>query len=446
MWKKALALAAALALAVGLSGCGMKLVFNPEELYALPTLPAKYTELSGQLSAILDGGAEYAAPTSGTNIQPVQLADLDGDGREEAVAFFRKTDDEKPLKIYIFSAQGDSYEQEAVIEGSGTAVYSVVYSDLDGDGRTELVVGWKVSPELQALSVYTLSDKGTRELLRSVSYVRYANADMDRDGRQELVVLRTDEEGDSVADYYGWQEGSLTPRNPVRISMTMAELSQQGRVTVGTLQGDQPAIFVTGVTEESGAVTDILAVRNEELSNIVLAEATGVSGEIAPFCGLYPTDIDSDGLTEVPTPVREDGQSPIQRVDWRSFDLSGTGRTDISTYHCMEEGWYLQLPENWIDRVEAERTVSGGEAAVIFYAADADGQRGEPVLRIAAVTGTNREARAARGNRVILRRQKTAVYTAELMEANGSWEYGITMDEIQAAFSLIATEWTTGDN
>ena len=133
-------------------------------------------------------------------------------------------------------------------------------------------------------------------------------------------------------------------------------------------------------------------------------------------------------------------------MDWRSFDLSGTGRTDISTYHCMEEGWYLQLPENWIDRVEAERTVSGGEAAVIFYAADADGQWGEPVLRIAAVTGTNREARAARGNRVILRRQKTAVYTAELMEANGSWEYGITMDEIQAAFSLIATEWTTGDN
>ena len=29
-------------------------------------------------------GTEYAAPVSGANIQPVQLADLDGDGREEA--------------------------------------------------------------------------------------------------------------------------------------------------------------------------------------------------------------------------------------------------------------------------------------------------------------------------------------------------------------------------
>lgn len=446
MKKKALALAAVLLLCLSLSGCGMKLVFNPEELYTLPTLPVMYTELSSQISAILDSGAEYAAPSSGANIQPVQMADLDGDGQEEAVAFFRKAEDEKPLKIYIFSARGNSYEQSAVIEGSGTAIYSIVYSDLDGDGRTELIVGWKVSPELQALSVYALNDRGTEEILRSVSYVRYANADMDQDGRQELVVLRTDEEGESVADYYGWQEGSLAARSPVRISMTMAELSQQGRVTLGTLRGEEPALFVTGVAEQSGAVTDILAVRNGELTNIVLAEATGVSGEIAPFCGLYPTDINNDGLTEVPVPVRPDEDGPIQRIDWRSFSLDGTGEIAVSTYHCMEESWYLQFPAHWTGRVEAERTVSTGENVVTFYTCTEDGERGAPVLRIAAVTGTNREARAARGNRFLLRRQKTTIYTAELLEANDTWEYGVTADEIQAAFSLITAEWTTGDN
>ena len=146
MRRKIRALAAALLLSVTLSGCGgFHIVFNPEELYALPELPAKYTELNAQLNAILEDGAEYAAPASGTNIQPVQLMDLNGDGQQEALAFFRKTEDEKPLKIYIFSARGDSYEQSAVIEGSGASVYSVVYSDLDGDGRTELIVGWRAS-------------------------------------------------------------------------------------------------------------------------------------------------------------------------------------------------------------------------------------------------------------------------------------------------------------
>jgi len=146
MAKKIWALAAALLLCAVLSGCGgFNFEINPEELYALPELPAKYTELNARLNAILEDGAEYAAPASGANIQPVQMTDLDGDGAQEALAFFRKAEDEKPLKIYIFSAKEDRYEQSAVIEGSGASVYSVVYSDLNGDGWTELIVGWRVS-------------------------------------------------------------------------------------------------------------------------------------------------------------------------------------------------------------------------------------------------------------------------------------------------------------
>ena len=117
-----------LCMALSLAGCAApKLTLDPEELYALPELPERYTALNQQLSAIQEGGAEYATPVSGSNIQPVQMMDLDGDGREEALAFFRQSDGEKPLKIYIFAADGDSYRQVAVIEGSGLAIYSVAY-------------------------------------------------------------------------------------------------------------------------------------------------------------------------------------------------------------------------------------------------------------------------------------------------------------------------------
>lgn len=446
MYRKIRVLAAAALLSMALSGCGgFSMEFNPEALYALPELPAKYTELNARLNEILEGGAEYAAPTSGTNIQPVQLTDLDGDGAQEAVAFFRKAEDEKPLKIYIFSANGDRYEQSAVIEGSGAAVYSVVYSDLDGDGRTELIVGWRVNAELQALSVYALSPAGPAELLRSVSYVRYANVDLDGDGLQELVVLHADEEGGGVADYYDWQEGALVPLSPARISVTMAELSQQGRLAAGTLQGGAPALFVTGVTEQSGAVTDILALRNGELSNIALSESTGVSGEIAPFCGLYPTDINGDGLTEVPIPISPDGAPPFHRVDWRAYSLDGAGERAASTYHSVEDGWYLQLPDAWVDHVETERSGGSGESSVTFYALNEDGTRGGAILRISALTGSGREVRATRGNRFPLSRQSTAIFTAELPETP-PWEHGLSAEEVREAFSLIAREWIPGDN
>ena len=168
-----------------LSGCGeLKLSFSPQDLYCLPALPAKYTELNSRINEILNSGAEYAAPTSGANIQSVQLVDLNGDGREEALAFFRNSGDEKPMKIYIFGARGDTYEQIDLIEGSGTAIYSIDYQDLDGDGQKEIAVGWKAATELQVLEVYALGDNSAEMLLRT-NDVRYTVHDLNRRQRRE---------------------------------------------------------------------------------------------------------------------------------------------------------------------------------------------------------------------------------------------------------------------
>ena len=100
--QRMLTAAVGLLLLLSASGCGFS--FSPTDLYSLPQLPEEYTELNSSLNQLLESGAEYAAPVSGSNIQPVQLEDLDGDGEEEALAFFRNSADEKPLKIYIFTA------------------------------------------------------------------------------------------------------------------------------------------------------------------------------------------------------------------------------------------------------------------------------------------------------------------------------------------------------
>ena len=62
----------------------------------------------------------------------MQLADLDGDGEEEAIVFAR-TAGEKPLKAYAFDKKDGAYQNVAVIEGNGTAFARVEYVDLDGE-------------------------------------------------------------------------------------------------------------------------------------------------------------------------------------------------------------------------------------------------------------------------------------------------------------------------
>ena len=120
--------------------------------------------------------------------------------------------------------------------------------------------------------------------------------------------------------YYTWQNGGLQLQGSAPISITMAELNQQGRVTAGTLNDGMPALFVTGVEEGLWSVTDVLASRNGDLTNITLSDATGVSAEIAPFQTLYPMDINSDGVTELPRavslPILQENQIAYQRIDW----------------------------------------------------------------------------------------------------------------------------------
>ena len=379
-----------------LSACtAPKLTLDPEELYALPELPERYTALNKQLSAIQESGAEYAAPVSGSNIQPVQMMDLDGDGREEALAFFRQSDGEKPLKIHIFTADDDnSYRQAAVIEGSGLAIYSVDY--------------------------------------------------------RELTVLRANQDGEGVADCYVSKNGALTLRSSVLVSMTMAELSQQGKVTVGTLRSSDPALFITGVADGARAITDVLALRGGELTNLVLSAITGVSGEVSRFCSVYPMDINGDGVTEVPRTVTLQGEDAdhavSQRVDWISYDASGTASRVLSTYHDVADGWYLQLPEGWPERVWVGRSASPDEIGITFYTDSSREESYVPVLRITALSGSERERLAVRTGRFILGRNDGVIYVGELLKGNQDWKYSVTEDEVRASFSLIGTEWSAGDN
>ena len=117
-WRKRMGVMLLLLAALCLGGCGYDA--SVEELFALPRMAEGYTDLAQQLDGLLNQGYEYASPTGGRNIQSVQMADLDNDGRQEALAFMRRSSDEKPLKIFVFHMGEENYEPYCTIESSGT--------------------------------------------------------------------------------------------------------------------------------------------------------------------------------------------------------------------------------------------------------------------------------------------------------------------------------------
>ena len=455
MIKKISLLFAAALLPLLLSGC--MLSSSADELYALPQLPDEYRSLSACLSEVLDNGAEYSAPQAGGNLPPVQMVDLNGDGNDEALAFVRASSEERPLKIYIFQAVDDDYRQAAVIEGSGTAIHSVRYEDMDGDGVREILVSWRVSAEIRSLSVYSVKDLDPLPMM-SAPYARYELADLDGDSDLELVLLRSDdtEAGLTLADYYDWDSGNsgLSLRSTARLSAPVASLQD---IRAGALMEGEKAIFVTsrdtGANDTSRAVTDILAYRSPDLVNIALSLDTGVSTQIFRYLNpsLLPEDINGDGATDVPRPAAllpEPGEDSVEywKLYWHSYDLGGGDERQLVTYHNLTDGWYLKIPNEWDNHFTVrQNNVSSGVHATTFYGIRG-GRMEDELLTIYTFTGTDREAQAAKSGRSILRRMGSTVYAISYGSGYEEWRYSVDRAAVEEGFTPIVKKWSMSEN
>lgn len=432
----------ALCLCVLLSGCAFSA--GAEELYRLPQLPEEYASLESLINALQANGAEHTAPQSGSNLQSVQLVDLDNDGVEEAVAFFRNTADEKPLKIYIFHAVEEHYEQLAVIEGTASSIWSVAYSDLDGDGVRELIIGYRTLSEVQMLAVYALRG-GQPQLLLSSSYLRYAARDLDGDGVQELLLLRSGEEGLCNAELFRWDGTAFATGGLLGLSMGMSELQ---RVSGGTLSGGTSALLITGVTEGGLSLTDLVTLREGTLCAVARNEDTGRTAAACRFLELYPADANDDGVTEIPIaadyPAPGEGQEGLCVIEWRQYAADGSSVCAWRSVQERDDGWTLDIPDEWDGHIGVERAESATESRVIFSSCR-DGLA-VPFLTVSTLTGESREYAALRGARFVLARQVDTVYTAEITDAVLAASLGVSEQSLREGFSLITQEWATGEN
>ena len=133
----------ALLLLLLLGGC----VFpSGDELLAAPKPSSNYQSLQTELEKQLAQGVSYASPSEGENRSSIQLADLDNDGVEEAITFFRGATSATSNKftVAVYRKQDDSYVCTGTIDGRGTALRSVEFPVLEPSGKRGMVLTWRL--------------------------------------------------------------------------------------------------------------------------------------------------------------------------------------------------------------------------------------------------------------------------------------------------------------
>ncbi len=444
MGRRLIRFLAAGACLLSLTGC----VFGSvDEMYALPKSSRAYLNLQSRIN-VEKGNAEQISPAGGENRQAIQLVDLDGDGRQEAVTFFRDVSSETPLQIVIFRQdERGLYQTDVRIQGPGAEIESVEYLELDDVPGKDLLVSWQASASVHTLVAWSL-DKGQALEIFHSGYGQYLAADLDGDGRQEVVLAQPETGGSAHwrLEYYDVQSGLLELASTAMLSEGATDISGW---SAGTLEDEVPGLFVTSYLDKDLLVTDVFCVEEAGLKNISLASDTRRSPDtFRYYAGVGPGDRNGDGLTEVPASVEVPayGESTVSQfwwLSWKHYRPDGTGQQVMTTYQSTDGSWNLELPE-WEGSFAMNRQEDTAEGirSVTFARLLRGGAVTEPFLTVRCLVGGDRTEQARQGGQFILYEDNTTVYTGELLSA--SWDCGLTGEDLARRFHL-GSGFTPGD-
>ena len=421
-------------LALLLAGCYS---FDSDVLYALPQRSQEYRDLQNAVEAALGSGS-YSAPVSPPNRQTIQQVDLDGDDQDEILVFC-KMEGERPLKVLILHREDEKYNLACTLEGDGTAFDSVRYAQIDGLPGMEILLSRRIGEQVQQfLSVYTLQGGVAQELMSS-GYSAYTVVDLDGDQCSDIFVLRANGDGPrAYAEFYRFGDGELQKDAEASLS-TGAESVK--RVLTGQIAPGVPAVFVASAYDENNLITDVFTLHENMFTNITQNRESGQSVQTVRNYYVYSTDIDNDGVIELPENLAlpsiagDSGSEDQYRIIWYNLNPDGTRSDKMSTYHNFAEGWFLFLPESWCqDLVVTKQRTEGGLSGTELAIPGEDGSL-KNLVTVYALTGEQAKARSVQEGRFLLG-QRGEVYYAALMDEAAE----LTEEELRARFNYISVD------
>jgi hypothetical protein len=314
----------------------------------------EFNALYIEIEKFIIGGGSLISPVGGENRQNIQLIDLTGNGTEDAVVFIY-TEEENPIQILIFSMEHEQYILRHTISLPGDTLVSVDYADITGNGSLDIIIGSQLGDSLKSVSVYQLDNDGHDLLLRN-DYSAYIIADLFDTGTPQLMVISHDAiEMTGLAQLYHWYGGEM--RQPMSAPLS-EQVSALRRLRVTRLSDSTPAVMVTGSMEGTNIVTDVFAVVNQTLLNVSRDMATAVSEETIRSSVLSVSDINHDGILDIPRSVPAigyDGGIEHRLIAWQNYDSNGALTTVLTTYHNFADDWYIVIPDEWVSRLRISR-------------------------------------------------------------------------------------------
>ncbi len=296
MVKKLIACALSALLMLVMSGCDA-LMFNADELLTAPKLEGDMHPVQQALEEAVNDKITLKYPTLGEYRSAFVMKDIDGDGSNEAFAFYSTTADSTvTMHINVIENIGGQWQSKGDISIVGNGIESVSFADLDGDNKLEIIVGWYIfgTTEKQ-VGVYTY-DKNTLTQRAIEPYTNFILADLTADKTEDLVIiyLNTTEKMAS-AKLLSLSSKGITE---VGIAALDGGVNSYAEPVLSTLTDGTPALYIDAV-KGSGMLTEIIWYKDGALHGIYNSD-TPEDSKTYRNGTTQSRDYDGNGVIDIP--------------------------------------------------------------------------------------------------------------------------------------------------
>lgn len=432
--KKILLLFAAALFAAAFSGCSA-FETDTEALMQPPSLTEEQAKLNDALTSVIGESFYLKYPLNNGSNSAFMFCDLDGDGSEEALAFYSAGDDTSGTRINILRQTDGNWVSVYEAAGSSGDISDVHFLNI---GKEKLlVVKWE-----REVGIYEFVENRLEQVYMSPCD-GIELAEMNGDGIMDIVVFGGSYDGRCTARilYSGERKMNIS-----EAAYVYAEYANIYSTTTGGIGNGQTGFFVDSKIYDGIYLTEVLALEGERTARYTIAsfivddEETTGTGFVISKRGMYSrntaaacTDIDGDGIIEMPVEIREESATQETKGNYYFIKYVKYNGTDALPvwygFACGEEGYIFRLEEEWSSGAAIKYDSAFDEYSFI------NEQNGEEVLSIrSARTGAYQDI--YEDNEVLAGKNGTKAFYVTVHGKDGD-KYYIAPESCKERFSFI---------
>lgn len=427
-------------IAVSTGGCNVT-DLGSDSLLRPPKTMGDEAEIEQLIADTAKHGYTLKYPKSGNYRSAIIMSDLDGDGVDEAVAFYREGDDVARVHMLVMYSDENEWKLSSDNITETTDIDSVDFADVSGSDTLEILVGYSTyTQNINLLSCYSYSAGKTEEIKAGQKYSAFYCGDFNSDEKDEVMTLSlytSENEANAAMLEYNEKKKSLYSKAVVAMDPNVIKYRN---VVTSDIGSATQGIYVDGEFA-TGEINTQIIYYSKELSllrNPLNKDKT--KNFTQRNCNVICADIDNDlsvdfpSVQKLPHSEKEPAETVADKITWNSFSAENESFVPkCSMIANYSFGFTIKMPDSWIaDSVTAINSTKENSTAFYEWKKSALGNK---LFEIKVFDSPEWEK--GRDNDEYTLIYKDNRYAYAFINSDTDSQFAMTDDEIKKSFAIL---------